>query len=449
MTSMRTVGIVAEYNPFHTGHAYHLKRAKEASGTDYTVAVMSPDFVQRGEPAVFDKYARAQMALRGGADLVLELPVCYATGSAEYFARGAAALLDRLGVVDALCFGCETADDTLIKQAARLLAEEPAYYRQLLQDGLRGGMTFPQARAAAARGYLDETKPGTDSGRALFDLLLSPNNILAVEYCKALRRLDSRIRPIPVERVGSRFHSAALDGEYCSAAALRREITNCQNQSGTASPLGRVSDVKYESAGQDNAVCATLELLSHIPDSCRELFLESCRQTVLIEDLTPLLRERLLSMERFDHILDISADLSDRIRKLRFACIGKSYEETVSALKTKQITESRVRRALLHLILGIDQRTTEMFRNSGTIFYARVLGFRKDAGPLLHEIRRKSSIPLITRNARAQELIGYSKSPQIQMWKQDIFASHLYRAVRSGKYHTEFRSEYEFSPVIL
>ena len=204
---MRTVGIIAEYNPFHSGHEYHLKEAKKKSGADYAIIVMSPDFVQRGTPAVFDKYMRTEMALRAGADLVLELPVCYACGSAEFFAEGAVALLDRLGVVDALCFGSEASrtpvssfyepsdshvfsesenniDTSLFACAADFLLNEPESYRTRLQGLLRAGKTFPQARAQA----LQAEDP------ALASLLGTPNNVLGVEYCKALQKFSSAIQ---------------------------------------------------------------------------------------------------------------------------------------------------------------------------------------------------------------------------------------------------------------
>lgn len=430
---MRTVGIIAEYNPFHTGHAYHLQKAREVSGADFTVVVMSPDFVQRGEPAVFDKYTRTRLALMGGADLVVELPVCYACGSAEYFAEGAAALLNSLGAVDCLCFGSETDSAKAFLQTASVLSEEPEEYRRHLKERLKQGHTFPKARSMALEAYLTskqqqpkkaaadcETNQGR--GRLLPESFLeTPNNILGVEYCKALKKLNASLTPIPVLRRGNGFHSHALDGSYCSATALRSAI---KNDSGSlAAPL-----------------------YTYIPDACRDLFQNACRYTVSPDDFLPYLTQRLLLANACDDILDISGELSDRIARLRYACIGQSWEEIVRLIRTKQMTETRIRRALLHLVLGITTESLTAFRANGTVFYAHVLGFKKDASPLLHTIKQKSTLPLITRASRAASLCGeYGR----RMWNQDLYASHLYRSILAAKYQLPFQPEYCLSPVIL
>ncbi|MFQ9151713.1 MAG: nucleotidyltransferase family protein [Blautia sp.] len=174
---MKVTGIIAEYNPFHQGHAYHLSRARELTGADRILVVMGGNFMQRGEPAIIDKYTRTEMALRNGADLVLELPAASATGSAEYFAEGAVELLDASGVVNELCFGSELGELEPLEKAAELLLEEPEDYQELLRTELKKGKTFPEARETALSAFLPEQS-----------LLASPNNILAIEYIKALKR---------------------------------------------------------------------------------------------------------------------------------------------------------------------------------------------------------------------------------------------------------------------
>ncbi len=424
---MRTVGIIAEYNPFHTGHAYHLKKAKECAGADYAVAVMSPDFVQRGEPAVFDKFTRAEMALRCGADLVIELPLCYASGSAEYFADGAVTLLDRLGTVDCLCFGAEDAADvSSFQAAARMILEEPPAYRAALQKCLRQGLTFPQARSEAIRSSLKQDSVFPDSGSCRTDpdsLLSRPNNLLGVEYCRSLLKIHSSIEPIPVLRVGSGYLTRELEGTYSSAAAIRQALK--EQEEGSA------------------------RLLSCIPDACADLFRNASRRRIEADDFLPLLTQKLLSEQHFEEILDISPDLAARMEHLRYRCIGKNFEETVSLLKTRQMTRARIRRALLHLLLDIRTETVRAFQREGTVFYAHVLGFRKDAAPLLHEIRNKGTLPLITKASQAPRLLAKKEQPALKMWEQDLTASHLYRSLLTAKYGTPFRSEYEISPVIL
>ncbi|MCD7762232.1 MAG: nucleotidyltransferase family protein [Lachnospiraceae bacterium] len=435
---MRTVGIIAEYNPFHTGHEYHIQKAKELADADYAVVVMSPDFVQRGEPAIFDKYTRARMALQCGADLVVELPVCYATGSAEYFAEGAVRILDALGVVNALCFGAEAADisrDSFLDIAA-LLLEEPAAYQDALKGGLRKGLTFPKARAEAVRSCLNSDAADT--------LLSSPNNILGVEYCKALQKLHSSITPIPLKRKGSPYSDQQLGGDYCSAGAIRSTI--CKN---------------FDSDGYSS-------LSRYIPAACKEFFGEACRTPVFPDELLPILTQKLictndnfpsaenaadsftgkpvrhLTETHFDGILDISSALSARMEKLRFDCVGKSYNEIATLIKSKQITEAHVRRALLHLILDIRKSDVETWRTNGGVFYAHLLGFRQDAAPLLHDIKIKSALPLISKAAHAPGLLS---DMGLQMWNQDTAASHLYRSLRTLRYGTPFLSEYEISPI--
>ena len=422
---MRTVGIIAEYNPFHTGHAYHIAQAKKISGADYAMVIMSPDFVQRGTPAVFDKYTRTQMALQCGADLVIELPVCYASGSAEFFAEGAIALLNRIGVVDTLVFGAEHDYLALFQATADLLLEEPEAYSKMLKAFLKEGFTYPKARSEALIRTLESNTFSciqNDSGNTqsyLSSFLSSPNNILGIEYCKALKKTKSSIMPIPLLRLGSSYNSTSLDGAFCSASALREGIQ-------------REEDME--------------ELLPFIPESCRPLFLDSLKRTVFADDMLPFITGKLLSEQSFSHILDINLDLSERIQNLRFSSIGKSFDELAESLKTKQVTKARINRALVHLLLDIRTDTVDSFRQKGTIFYAKVLGFSKNAAPLLHAIKENSDLPFLTKPAKADSLL---QDVGLAMWKQDLYASHLYRSVVSCKYHVPFRTEWETSPIIL
>lgn len=451
---MRTVGIVAEYNPFHKGHEYHLKKAKELTGADYAVVVMSPDFVQRGEPAIFDKYTRTKMALLCGADAVIELPVCYATGSAEYFAEGAVRMLDSLGVVNTLCFGAELSPDaklpgaashtekkdwcSVFQNAASRLLDEPEEFRQILRDGLRGGLPFPQARQVALRESCCHSRPAAAGD--VDALLSSPNNILGVEYCKALQKCRSSITPVPTTRRGSPYSDQILRGEYCSASALRAVIRNSFQNSLRQDPHGSSADFSVQ------------EPYQYIPADCADLFASACRSPIFADDLLPILVQKLIctgqagraANPEFDEIFDISSQLADRIRGLRFSCIGKSYDETVSLIKTRQITETHVRRALLHLILDIRQADIRAYREKGSLFYAHLLGFRQDAAPLLHEIKKRSALPLLSKAAHASKSLS---DTGLGMWNQDVAASHLYRSLMTARHGIPFRTEYEISPV--
>ena len=176
---MKIVGIIAEYNPFHKGHEFHIEKAKKITGADAAIIIMSGDYVQRGIPSIMPKHLRTQMALACGADVVLELPVCYATGSAEYFATGAVSLLEALGCVDYLCFGSECGEIKILQQIADVLCKEPAHYKVLLQKHFKNGNTFPAARKLAFIEYLNQHKSLSCIPEQISAILDSPNNILA------------------------------------------------------------------------------------------------------------------------------------------------------------------------------------------------------------------------------------------------------------------------------
>ncbi|MDR2167605.1 MAG: nucleotidyltransferase family protein, partial [Clostridiales bacterium] len=207
----KTCGIIAEYNPFHNGHKFHLEAAKRESSAENIVVVMSGNFVQRGEPAIICKFVRARAALLGGADIVLELPINFATASAEGFARGAVYILEKSGIIDALAFGCENNDLGILSEIANFLVNETEDFKAALRANLRQGKSFPVARAAALEQFSQE-------------VLVAPNNILAIEYLKALRKFNSAIVPFGVARKGVGHHGKELVGSFASASALRREI---------------------------------------------------------------------------------------------------------------------------------------------------------------------------------------------------------------------------------
>ena len=212
---MKIAGIIAEYNPFHTGHAYHIQKTRELTGADYIIVVLSGDFVQRGAPALYSKHLRTRMALLGGADLVFELPSTHACESAEFFAQNAVGLLDGLGCVDVLSFGSESGTiEPFLKLGSFLSAETPEY-QNLIKKYLKKGESFPKARSLT----LQELLSDTDADTGIF--LQTPNNILGVEYCKALCRQNSTIRPLTVKREGNAYHDNSLNGQFPSASAIR------------------------------------------------------------------------------------------------------------------------------------------------------------------------------------------------------------------------------------
>lgn len=408
------VGIIAEYNPLHKGHAWHIQKAKELAGADYCIAVMSGDFVQRGAPAIYDKYTRTAMALEAGADLVLEMPSIFATSSAEDFAACGIALLDRLGVVGSVCFGSECGGMEEISRAASILVSEPDIFTDSLKKHLKMGFTWPQARAHAL----------SLTGNFEEELLDSPNNILGIEYAKALIKRKSPIRPITVLRQGSGYHDTDFTGGFCSASAIRKAMEENELSGGNGLPAS---------------------VRQGMP-SFAVNFLESA-YPVFSNDFSTLLNAALLSMTEtsvpFEKYLDVSDSLAARIRKELLAF--SSFEDRISALKTRQYTYTRISRALLHLLLGITDQEIMAGRAADYAPYARVLGFNRRALALLSDIKKRGTIPLITKTADAGKLL---EGTAWEMLQKDLFCSHLYQAVVSGKYHIRLKNEYTHSVVI-
>ena len=209
---MKICAIICEYNPFHNGHLYQLREAKRLSGADALLCIMSGNFVQRGEAAILDKYTRAKHALQAGADAVIELPTIFATSNAELFAKGAISILSAIPSVKTLCFGCENADKTAFKLAARYLNDEPSDVSEKIKEMVASGMSFAKARANAWAGYIP------------LDLLCSPNNILGLEYTRAILAKDADIDILPIQRVGNGYSEAKLNEELPSATAIREAI---------------------------------------------------------------------------------------------------------------------------------------------------------------------------------------------------------------------------------
>lgn len=411
---MKICGIIAEYNPFHNGHLYQLKRALALSGAEYTVIVMSGNFMQRGIPALTDKYSRTKAALCCGADLVLELPVCYACGSAEYFAAGAVSLLDKLGSITHLCFGSESGDLELLKQLAEIFVTEPAAYQESLRRKLKTGLSFPVARAAAILEVFPEFT-------ASLPVLSSPNNILGMEYIKELRKRNSSIQTLTIARNGAGYHDKQLDTPFASATGIRQAI-----QTGISLP--RLSP----------------QLPQESETVLSQYFAEN--PPLYQDDFSAQLHYKLLCEQYLGYTsyLDVSEDLSDRIRKNLY-CF-ETFGQFCDLLKTKEITYSRISRCLLHILLNIKKNDVDAYiREWDYIPYAKILGLRRDAAPLLSEIDKNSRIPLLSKLADAYKIL---EEPALDMLKKDIFANDIYTSARTLKSGTPMKNEYS-TPIVV
>lgn len=344
---MNVTGIIAEYNPFHRGHKYQINYCKKELQADYVIVVMSGDYVQRGTPALLPKHLRAEMALRCGADLVLEMPVSVSTASAETFAMAGVSILDNLHVVDQLCFGSEYGEVSALQELAAVLVKEPKEYRVLLKTFLSEGLSFPAARSQALIEYFKDPHhfEGDDFDGILTPLLNQivqilnlPNNILGIEYCKALLRLDSSIRPVTLKRQGMRYHDTVLNEQFTSAPEHFASASAIRNALKSDSKINGV--------------------LKEVPNEAASI-LETAvnKNEFLLEDDFSLLLQYCLLNETPESLIsyaDMSKDLAARIcNQINHF---ENFTQFTELLKTKELTYTRIQRALLHTILKIREQ---------------------------------------------------------------------------------------------
>lgn len=394
---MRVVGIVTEFNPFHNGHALLLERAREAMGEDTAVVCcMSGDFVQRGEAAVWSKFARAEAAARCGADLVFELPLPWALSSAEGFARGGVGLLAALGVVDCLCFGSECGETEPLERAAEALLS-PALAAELRRE-LESGIPFAAARQRALAAVTDE-----ETAR----LVETPNNILAVEYIRAIYELGLDLGFMTVRREGAE-HDGQGEGSIRSASELRNRIAAGKSCSGFM-PYAALAVFEREA--------------------------ERGRGPVLMETLEPMLlaRLRMLPDEEFSRLPDASEGLGNRLR----AAVRDepTLDGVLAAAKSKRYALSRIRRMTMCACLGVREGMAE-----GVPPYARLLAASERGRELLRRAQDKSRIPIITKAAAARQLPRETLSVfELGSGARDLYVLG-YRAAAERRGGTDWRT---------
>lgn len=398
---MKTIGVIAEFNPFHNGHAWFLSEARRRAEADRIIVVMSGNFVQRGAPAILDKYVRAGLALAGGADLVLELPAACAASGARHFAEGAVTLLEALGCVDELWFGSEEGELAPFVRAADVLAREPEAFSAALQAQMAAGKSFPAARADALAALTREAALPQLSA----SFLAGPNNILGLEYCLALARAGSGIRPQTLPRMGSAYHDESLQSAMASATAIRNALEACR-----------------EPAAFDRCRAETV-LRCQVPSSCMPVLHRALQHSLPLftDDFSSMLQYQLLREDRasLSGYLDVSADLAGRI--LHLLPGFRSWTDFAASLKTRNLTRTQTDRALLHILLGI---TPDSLQRALHPDCAHMLGFRADAAALLTEIKKRGRLPLATGSAA------------YRLCREDLFVSRLYEArcaVLSGR----------------
>lgn len=352
---MKTAFITAEYNPFHNGHIYHITETKRLTGAENIIAVMSGNFVQRGSPALTDKWQRAKCALLNGVDMVIELPFLYACSSAEYFAAAAVQTAVKSGIADFLSFGCETDNLEIIKSTAKILACEPDKFKKDISLMLESGVSFPLARQRAL-----------EKSGCVIDL--SPNNILAVEYVKELLKSNASIAPVVVKRIGDNYSSENITGNMTSATAIRKTVFD-----------GKIKDII------NTVPKETYDMLKNIYEN-GSIFTENLFSAYLDFVI------RNYGTDGMKDILDIREGIENRIYKAVEYC--STFSEICSYVKSKRYTYTSISRALFHVLFSVKKQDMERLRKIGYIPYFRVLGFRKEKSSLLKKLE-DSGLPLI------------------------------------------------------
>ncbi|HHX60164.1 MAG TPA: nucleotidyltransferase [Epulopiscium sp.] len=404
---MNVVGIIAEYNPFHNGHLHHLEQSRLLTESNYTVVVMSPNFVQRGAPAITNKWLRTKMALVSGADLVIELPTPYATASAEFFSHASVSLLHHTGIVNAINFGSESNNIDLLTQISKILVEEPDQFKALLKENLNDGVSFPRARAKALFDYCHFTPNLSLFTAEIKEIIQTPNNILGIEYLKALNKLGSTMTPTTIQRKGSGYHQAQLSGQLSSATAIRSEVHKGNWDNAATSMPPSSYDLLYDALG----------LLD---------------RPVQYKDLSPFLCYRLLfsTPHELRGIMDITEGIENRILK----AFGQTQdiEEMVTLIKSKRFTQTTIQRMLLNIILHITKQDFYTFQEQGGPQYIRVLGFRKSSEHLLTELKAHATLPIVMNPAKDYETLPPLAKRMLNM---EIRSTNVYATLQNATHH--------------
>ena len=435
---MRVTAVIAEYNPLHNGHVMHMETAHKAAGADYVVAVMSGDYVQRGCPSIISKYERTRSILMAGADLVVELPVQYSTGSLEYFAMGAVSLIQNLGIVDCISFGSECGDIELLKEASEYIEFRVSSCENInssslkIRDCLTGGHNYSHAVNS-----LRNIPPH------LAETLSTPNNLLAAAYIRAAGFLSFDCDFHTMKRTGSDYHDVS-EGAL-SSSSLRKELLEMH----IYGEEDAISQISFDS------------LASRMPDNIYESLCKYLKRYPPISenDFSLLLFHKLQAYEDdpegLTAFLDVSSSLAHKI--IREYAHAASYSELCMKLKSRDLNYARISRSLLHILLDIKASDIQAYINDGRHYYIKPLGFRRSSSALLHGLKLTASVPVISKYADAEHILRKHYMPEqpvlfhhaVSMFREGILASDLYNKTACSKCRQPFLSEYERSMIII
>ena len=423
----KILGIIAEYNPFHSGHLYQINKAKTICAADYVVVIMSGHFTQRGEAAIYDPYLRTEMALKAGVDAVYEMPAAFSTASAADFAFYAVKFLTLLNV-DYISFGVEDAALDELESLAGALLNESSSFKNLLKEKLSAGYSYPLARKEALINELVNIKH-FDAER-IKNLLSTPNNILGLEYVYTIKKIGSHLKPVLIKRKGSFYHDKdiAYSKNHSSATAIRKYLSTH-------------SELK---ALESSLMPSSIEIIK----KGKPLFADDFRGSISRKLYDLWYNDIDLSIYS-----DISPSLSDRIYKLNKNY--SDYEEMVASIKSKDYTFTRISRALSHILLNIKKSDMDISEYHDVWVFAEqrenklmLLGFRRSSGSLLKLIKERSKLINITKPANAFDILKDERFAY-QLFMSEIYASYIYNSIYYDKYKTELKNPYSREIVIV
>lgn len=385
----KILAIVSEYNPFHNGHLYHLQKSKKELNPDYSICIMSGNFCERGDTSIIDKWSKAEAALKCGFDLVIELPVLYSISSAENFAEGALKILDAFGSNVTLSFGSECGNLDTLNNIANVLYDEPKEFTTILTHELDKGLSYPKARENALLIYLNNV-------RKYSNILSNPNNILGIEYLKAIKKLKSNVIPFTIKRIDAGYNSLKIKDRLASATAIRNLLKSNE-------------DVK-----------------KLMPAPAYNILLDNINHGKTINDISVFEKEiiytlRKMSIQEIANLQDVSEGLENSIKQAANSC--NNLEDLIDSIKSKRYTRSRIQRILLYSILNITKKDIQDSYRAKP--YIRVLGVSQKGKILLSQISNpKSKQPVITSVKKFMD----SNNNKIlrNMMEKDILASNIY-----------------------
>lgn len=421
---MNILGLIVEYNPFHNGHLYHLTRSLEVTKATHSVAIMSGNFLQRGEPALFDKYTRAEIAVKNGIDLVIELPTMFACQSAEFFAHGAITTLNSLNCINSICFGSEEGNVDVLYVVSNILVKEPQEFKDSLKNHLDKGMLYPTARSLALFDYIDKYKLLDISKEKLLSLLNSSNNILGLEYIKCLLKLKSNIKPFTISRVSSSYNCENIDSDICSATAIRKSLKDFND-------LSLIKDV-----------------IPYTTYSFLKSKLSSNFSPMFDDKYFDLINSIILrDCDILNKYFDVNEGIENKIYQNVFT--STSLKDLQLSVKSKRYTLTKIKRTLNNILLGITKDDMNIVKNINNMPYIRVLAFNDKGREILKTIKNNSDINIINKFSN----ISFNMDDDVfkTLINYDIKASNIYNMVyyQNNKHLLKGPMDYYTTPIYV